>query len=162
MPWNLRAIIACDSHGGIARNGVMPWPKNKKDMAHFQKLTRGSTLLMGRKTWEAADMPSPLPNRRNIVLTTDTTFNETESVNNITDSYLTTLMNSSIVYVIGGSSVFHHMLDFNVDVINLTRIAGNYECDTHINLNRIQKEYTLIESVSVDKLTTFETHVREK
>lgn len=161
MHWNLRAIIACDSQGGIAKNGTMPWPKNKKDLAHFQKLTRGNTVLMGRKTWEAADMPSPLPNRRNIVLTRDANFVQAEYVNNITDSYLTDLMDSSIVYVIGGSGVFQHMLDFNMNVINLTKIAGNYDCDTYIDLERIQKEYTLIESVSVDKLTTFETHVRK-
>lgn len=162
MRSNLRAILACDSQGGIARNGVMPWPKNKKDLAHFQKLTRGRTVIMGRKTWQAEDMPSPLPRRKNIVLTTTPgSYQGAEIQTEISETWLTSLLDSSIVYVIGGAGVFHQLMAYEPAVINLTKIAGNYDCDTFIDLDRIEYEYTLIESVSVDNLTTFETYMRK-
>lgn len=37
------------------------------------KLSTGHTLVMGRKTFES--IGKPLPNRRNVVLTSDTSFN---------------------------------------------------------------------------------------
>ena len=38
-----------------------------KDLKRFKELTQGHSVIMGRKTFES--LPSPLPNRRNIVVT---------------------------------------------------------------------------------------------
>lgn len=53
----------------IGVDGSIPW-YIPEDMAHFKKKTEGSTVLMGRKTWESLpERFRPLPGRKNIVLT---------------------------------------------------------------------------------------------
>mgnify|MGYP003656530971 CR=1 FL=1 len=66
----IKAILACDDNGGVSRNGVMPWPKNTRDLKWFQRITTGQLVIMGRNTWDDTQMPSPLPNRINAVVTT--------------------------------------------------------------------------------------------
>ena len=63
----IKAIFAVDSNGGIAKNGIMPWPRDPSDLKRFKNLTTGHAIIMGKKTWDAVDMPSPLPNRYNVV-----------------------------------------------------------------------------------------------
>ena len=52
----------------IGVDGRLPWHL-PEDLALFKRLTTGSTVVMGRATWES--LPAavrPLPGRRNIVL----------------------------------------------------------------------------------------------
>jgi len=59
-------IAAVDPTGIIGVDGTIPW-HYKNDLKRFKKLTTGSTVVMGRMTWES--LPKPLSNRRNIVIT---------------------------------------------------------------------------------------------
>ena len=55
----------------IGAAGRLPW-RLPEDLARFRELTTGSTVVMGRRTWES--LPGrfrPLPGRRNVVLTSD-------------------------------------------------------------------------------------------
>jgi dihydrofolate reductase len=64
-------VVAYASNGVIGRDGGLPW-RLPSDMRHFRELTEGSTVLMGRRTWESIpDRFRPLPNRRNLVLSGD-------------------------------------------------------------------------------------------
>ena len=36
----------------IGRDGALPWHL-PEDMAHFREVTRGATVVMGRRTWES-------------------------------------------------------------------------------------------------------------
>jgi dihydrofolate reductase len=65
----INAIFAIDEEGGMGLDGSMPWPKNLKDLNWFKVHTIGHIVVMGRGTWDATDMPSPLPNRTNWVVT---------------------------------------------------------------------------------------------
>jgi dihydrofolate reductase len=65
----VESVFAVDQNGGMGLNGVLPWPKNKEDMAFFFQITKNSTLIMGRKTWESPDMMRPLPKRKHVILT---------------------------------------------------------------------------------------------
>jgi dihydrofolate reductase len=57
--------------GVIGLDGGLPW-RLPEDLAHFRALTAGSTVVMGRRTWESLpERFRPLPGRRNVVLTTD-------------------------------------------------------------------------------------------
>ena len=47
----IKAILACDSDGGVSRGGTIPWPKNKKDLRWFKKNTTDNVVVMGSKTW---------------------------------------------------------------------------------------------------------------
>jgi dihydrofolate reductase len=58
----------------IGRGGDIPW-RVPEDLAHFKRITKGHTVIMGRRTWDS--LPPgvrPLPDRRNVVLTRQTGF----------------------------------------------------------------------------------------
>lgn len=65
-------LIWAQAAGGvIGHAGGIPW-RLPEDQARFKELTLGSTVLMGRLTWQS--LPAsvrPLPGRRNLVLTSD-------------------------------------------------------------------------------------------
>ena len=78
----LGMIVACDRNGAIGKDGDLPW-RQSTDLQHFKKITMGSNLIMGRKTWDSLPF-KPLPNRRNIVLTS-TKIPNVEVYNNINE-----------------------------------------------------------------------------
>jgi dihydrofolate reductase len=65
-------MVWAQAHGGvIGAGGGLPWHL-PEDLALFRDLTMGSTVVMGRRTWES--LPArfrPLPGRTNVVLTSD-------------------------------------------------------------------------------------------
>lgn len=62
-------IAAVDTNWVIGVDGRIPW-HFKADFQRFKRLTMGSTVIMGKATWES--LPAPLPGRRQIVLTKQT------------------------------------------------------------------------------------------
>jgi dihydrofolate reductase len=64
-------VVARARNGVIGRAGGLPWHL-PSDLRHFKKLTGGHTVVMGRRTYESLpDRFRPLPNRRNLVLSTN-------------------------------------------------------------------------------------------
>ena len=61
----LGMIVACDRNGAIGKDGDLPW-RQSTDLQHFKKITMGSNLIMGRKTWDS--LPGMLPGRGHYVL----------------------------------------------------------------------------------------------
>ena len=61
-------IVARAVNGVIGRDGKLPWHISA-DLKRFKRLTMGSAMVMGRKTFES--LPGVLPGRRHIVLTRD-------------------------------------------------------------------------------------------
>ncbi len=60
------SIIAALTHDRvIGRNNKLPWTI-PEELEHFKKLTTGSAVIMGRKTFES--IGKPLLNRKNIVV----------------------------------------------------------------------------------------------
>jgi dihydrofolate reductase len=69
MAQQLNIILARARNGVIGLNNTLPWHL-PEDMAHFKQMTRGQTVIMGRKTWDS--LPAkfrPLPGRTNVVVT---------------------------------------------------------------------------------------------
>jgi dihydrofolate reductase len=63
----MRAMIWAESPEGILGvGGAIPW-RYPGDLRRFKRLTLGSTVIMGRKTFES--MGRALPGRRNLVVT---------------------------------------------------------------------------------------------
>lgn len=60
-------LVAQNNQGVIGRNGVLPW-HYPADLKRFKRLTVGTTVIMGRLTWESLPR-KPLPDRANIVVT---------------------------------------------------------------------------------------------
>ena len=117
----IRLIAAMDSKNGIAKNGGIPWDL-PKDRQYFKQktLSKGVTILMGRKTYES--IGRKLPDRRNIVLSHDK-IPEVETVNS-----LDILQSLPDVWVIGGESVYQQTINI-ADELYLTVITGDFSCD---------------------------------
>ena len=66
------AMIWAQARGGvIGAGGGLPWHL-PEDMKLFRAMTTGSTVVMGRRTWESLpERFRPLPGRTNVVLTSD-------------------------------------------------------------------------------------------
>lgn len=67
----LSMIAAIGKNRELGKNNALLWDI-PEDMNYFRDRTRGHTVIMGQKTFEA--IGRPLPKRRNIVLTRDKDF----------------------------------------------------------------------------------------
>ena len=107
---NIHLIWAQDLNGGIGRDGQLPWHISE-DLKNFKKITFNSTIIMGRKTWDSLPF-KPLPNRRNIVLSSQK-INDIEVYHDI-DNCIKKLTNQSVdtVFIIGGSSIYQSFFDY--------------------------------------------------
>lgn len=68
-------IAAVSKNGVIGVDNKLPWHL-PEDLKRFRELTRGKTVLMGRKTFESIlkQLGKPLPNRKNVVVTRDMNY----------------------------------------------------------------------------------------
>lgn len=70
-------IAAIAENRVIGKDGKIPWHISE-DIQRFKQLTLHHPVIMGRKTWESLpDKFRPLPDRWNIVLTRQETYQET-------------------------------------------------------------------------------------
>jgi dihydrofolate reductase len=141
----INAIVACDAFGGISKDGVMPWPKNSADMAHFKQHTIGQMVIMGSKTWHDKQMPSPLPNRYNIVITSQELEGPALTISGKLHEKIPEIPfneDATKKWIIGGADVIEQCLPI-IDEFYLTRIPGNYDCDTFIPLSKIDLRFKL-------------------
>jgi dihydrofolate reductase len=120
-------VWAQAANGVIGRDGALPWHL-PEDMAHFRELTRGATVIMGRRTWESLpERFRPLPGRRNVVLTRQQHIEGAD----VFDSLEKALANvEGDVWVMGGAAVYTAALPF-ADTVVVTEIQESFEGDTY-------------------------------
>ncbi len=106
-------LVWAEARGGvIGRDGGMPWHV-PEDLAHFRELTTGHPVIMGRRTWESfPERFRPLPDRRNIVVTTDAAWaaDGAERASSLDDA-LALAGGAPEVWVIGGSRLFAEAIE---------------------------------------------------
>ncbi len=99
-------IWAQAANGVIGADGGIPWHL-PEDLALFRRLTTGTTVLMGRRTWES--LPKrfrPLPHRRNVVLTRRNPAGWAPTGAEVVNAVEEVLASSEPVWVIGGAEVY--------------------------------------------------------
>jgi dihydrofolate reductase len=143
----IKAILACDDTGGVSKDGTLPWPNNSTDLKWFKDNTLGHVVIMGSTTWNDPHMPRPLPDRWNIVATSrvaeHTGANEyisgdlNEKVKQVAERNA-----GLITWVIGGPKIIEQTLGV-IDEFYLSRIPGDYDCDTHLPLKKIDSLFEL-------------------
>jgi dihydrofolate reductase len=124
------ALIWGQAHGGvIGAEGTIPWHL-PEDMRLFRALTWGSTVVMGRLTWESLpDRMRPLPGRDNVVLTRRTDWSPSGA--RIVRSCAEALRSyEGDLWVIGGSSVYEEFLP-EADLVVRTDVDLQVAGDTH-------------------------------
>jgi dihydrofolate reductase len=128
---HINLIFARAANGVIGKDNSMPWHL-PEDLAHFKRLTQGSPVIMGRKTWDS--LPPrfrPLPGRSNIVITRQVDWH-TEGA--LRASSLQDALHLSgdvpVVWVIGGAEIYRQAEPFAVRA-EVTEIAQDFEGDAY-------------------------------
>ena len=120
-------IVAAAMNNVIGRDGELPW-RLPEDLRRFKQLTIGKPIIMGRLTFES--IGKPLPERRNIVLSTrDGLTIEGCEVVATPDAALRVAGGAEEVMIIGGGRVYAQMLPM-ADRIYMTRVNASINGDT--------------------------------
>ncbi len=126
----IKLIVAYDKNRLIGIGDQLVWDI-KEDLEHFKKETLNKTILFGDVTFKG--IGRPLPNRKTIILTLDTTFTyEHENVevcydmNEILERYHNN--EKEEVIIAGGATIYKLFLPY-VDEIILSEVKGDYEGD---------------------------------
>ena len=141
----IKAILACDDLGGVSKGGTIPWPKNSKDLKWFKKKTTGGVIVMGSTTWEDPMMPGPLPNRKNVLATTRKKDypGAHDYIDGVLSEEVWRIANKNkekTTWVIGGPNIINQLLGV-IDEFYLSRIPGDYGCDTFLPIEKIEKMF---------------------
>ena len=152
---NIELIWAQDQKGGIGKDGKLPWHISE-DLQNFKKITSGSPIIMGRKTWESLPF-KPLPNRRNIVLSSNQ-VDEVETYCSV-ENCVKQLDNDSVdrVFIIGGESIYKAFYP-KASVLHLTMVHEETDgIDTFfpISLNSIKERFLEIESTQLSDTANY-------
>ena len=153
--------MAVDDDSGVSKSGSMPWPKNSNDLQWFKKNTINQVVVMGRLTWIDPKMPTPLPHRINVLVTSKSQSLFPGAHNYISGNLIANMKN--IVneheklekWIIGGPNIIDQLFDL-IDTFYLTRIYGNFNCDKKLNLQKIQQNMKLEEKIECDDTCHFE------
>jgi dihydrofolate reductase len=124
-------LIWAEARGGvIGKEGGMPWHL-PEDLAHFKRVTVGSPVLMGRRTWDSiAPRFRPLPGRRNIVITrqSDWSADGAEVAHSLHEA-LELAAGDDRTWVIGGGQIFREAID-GADRLEVTEIDASFAGDS--------------------------------
>jgi dihydrofolate reductase len=102
-------IVAVAKDWGIGKDNDLLF-HIPDDMKYFRKMTKGSTVVMGRKTLESFPNGDPLPNRTNVVLTRSRDYEKEGVIVVHNFEELEALNLEEPVFVIGGASVYRNLL----------------------------------------------------
>ncbi len=129
MQSNLSLIVAVTQNGAIGKDNDLLWHISD-DLKHFKSLTTGHPVIMGRRTFESLPF-KPLPKRRNIVLTHDTSFSyEGVEVVHSVEEIMQAIQGEEEAFVIGGAAIYKLLLPY-VSRLYLTWVYQDFEADTY-------------------------------
>jgi len=111
----------------IGASGGLPWHL-PEDLKLFRTLTTGSTVVMGRRTWESLpERFRPLPGRTNVVLTSDPHWSAEGARR--AGSVAEVLDDAGPLWVIGGGAVYAAFLP-HADRLVVTDVDVAVDGDT--------------------------------
>ena len=115
---SISVIAAVGKNFELGKNNDLIW-HFKEDMRFFKQTTMGHTVVMGRKTFES--LPKALPNRRNIVITSDENYKAdgAEVITDINDVY--SFAENEEIFILGGVKIYDEFIS-DADKIYLTEI----------------------------------------
>lgn len=119
-------VVAAAANGVIGNDNDLIWHL-PADLKHFKNVTSGSSIVMGRKTYES--IGRPLPKRENIIITrqADLTIDGCLVFNSLQEAI--EKAKSEEVFIIGGGEIYKQALEL-ADKIYLTKIHQDFEGDT--------------------------------
>ena len=121
-------IAAQSKNRVIGKENKLLWSL-PADMKHFRDTTKGSVVIMGRKTYES--IGRPLPNRINIVISSNKNLLIDGCI--VVDSIKKAIRkagSNSDVFIIGGGEIYKQCMPL-ADKIILTEIDKEFEGDAY-------------------------------
>jgi dihydrofolate reductase len=130
----LSIIAAIGKNNELGKKNDLLW-NLPRDMKHFRETTRGHTVIMGQKTFESLarddngnQIGRLLPNRRNIILTQDKSFEKegaeiVYSVDEAMELLSKTTKENEEVFVIGGGMIYKLFIEKS-DKLYITHVDG--------------------------------------
>ena len=113
-------IVARSKNNVIGKDGMIPW-SIEGEQSQFKELTTNNTIIMGRKTYE--DIGHPLPNRKNIVISRATNYDDVVTVDSLEKAIE---LSEGNIYIIGGYNLFKEAIPM-VDIMYITEVNLNIE-----------------------------------
>lgn len=125
----IAAVVAKSENNVIGIDNDLPWDL-PNDRAYFSKVTRGHTVIMGRKTAEsiATRLGHGLPDRQNILVTRDTDY-MLDGFTTVHDIETAVRDASEDAFIIGGEQIYRLALPL-LDRIYLTEVHTTLQGDT--------------------------------
>lgn len=120
----IKIIAAIGKNNELGKNNSLMWSL-PGDMKFFRAQTSGSTVIMGRLTYES--IGRPLPKRRNIVISGQEglKIEGAQVYKSLEDALKACEGEQNDVYIIGGARVYSEALRY-ADEIILTEIDGEF------------------------------------
>lgn len=144
----MKAIVAISLNNCIGKDNKIPW-HYKEDMQYFKRQTTGGTVIVGRKTYD--NLPKkPLPNRTNIVLTTNQITSQDNNVVYTRANELSQILEKykEPYWVIGGNQVYQLLWD-KITEFHVTLIKDNIEGDTYFTREKLEQDFIGIETITL-------------
>ncbi len=127
-------VAAYGRNGELGKDNDLLWKlgEMRKDMANFRKITLGTTVVMGRKTFNSIG-DRALPDRENIVITKNEDFAADGVVvaHSIEEALELAKPEANVVNVIGGAAIYAQILPL-AERIFATEVDADFpEADVH-------------------------------
>lgn len=140
-------ILVMDNDCAIGKDGGLLC-KLPEDMKHFRETTKGSAVIMGRKTYESFPK-RPLPDRENLVLSRSGKPIDGAEVFGDIESVLERVKDSEKpVFVIGGAEIYRQLAPY-CDEALITRVYESFGGDVFFEDIEHDRGWTLTESSAV-------------
>lgn len=124
----MELIVAVYDNWGIGKDGTQPVALSA-DRKFFREMTKGATVIAGRKTVEDFPGKKPLPGRENVVLSRSVKELPGFTVCKDVEEVLRHTKDAPRVMVIGGGSVYRQLLDY-CDKAYVTKVHCFVPSDT--------------------------------
>lgn len=161
----LSLIVAVDKDGGFGKDGKIPWHFSA-DLKHFQKTTKDSVCIMGRRTY--TDMYEMIQSKREEVEKANPILKGRESyvVTSSPDKVIGAVPVKSIraavqsldkgdkreIFVIGGYRMYAEAFAY-AQTVYMTVVKGkSYDCDRFFPIEVLNKNFKIVEGEETDDL----------
>ena len=138
MPTPLRGAIVAMTHDFllykkniIGVDGELPWHYSG-DLKRFKKRTKGSVVIMGRKTWDSIGHKA-LPGRRNIVISRSAVVG-VEHYNSVEQAIKAYPKRK--IWVIGGGEIYRAAMP-HLNLLDITYVPDSIECTDAVKFPEI-------------------------
>lgn len=151
-------IVAVDETGGFGKDGKIPW-HFPEDLKHFQSITKNTTCIMGRKTYQ--DMLEMVVERKkkkspkekiikiDEILPGRECFVVSRTLKTVQGATVVPRLRKAMVdatkkeiFVIGGELMYTEALPWT-KMIHLTVVKGHYNCDRFFPLDYLDKHFKI-------------------